>query len=245
MMFGFHPEDPGSSPGWGVTFWRERQIPLTSKWKHQIKGRRLNRSSSHKSHSASPGQEGLAGVGRQVPERVVGERCPQQHFFFFFLQLLDAGSKLEIPVASEVLLVLVDVQPLDLEQAPGVHFGGDGCSLVPLALHHDFVSQLFKDLCHVLAGACTHAEVVQADLLRVVFRLRQLDLAAGLQVALVAGDDDGEVGTQLLSELLHPHRHLLEGVHIRDIVHDECALGSSVVNGVEAVVLFLARRVPN
>ena len=49
----------------------------------------------------------------------------------------------------------------------------------------------------------------------------------------------------MLAQFFHPHVHFLKRVHVCDIVDYQCSLCSSIVDGVETVVLLLPGRVPN
>lgn len=87
--------------------------------------------------------------------------------------------------------------------------------------------------------------MLDTQLLGVVLRVLELDLPAGLKVALVTHDNNGQGVAALLSKLLYPHRHLGKGIKIGDIIHDQSTLGTSVVNRIETMVLLLARCIPD
>lgn len=103
----------------------------------------------------------------------------------------------------------------------------------------------FEDLLDVgsCSGTCT--EVLDTQLLCVVLRILKFYLPVTLQVTLVSNNLYRKWWTTLLSELLDPHAHFGEGVYIGDIIHDQGSLSSSVVDGVQGVMLLLSSSVPD
>jgi len=87
--------------------------------------------------------------------------------------------------------------------------------------------------------------VIKAQPLRVFLRFLLLNLSIIFQIGFVPHNNDREIGTCLMSEFLDPHGHLLEGVHISDVVYDQCPLGATIVDGVQAVKLFLSSCIPD
>lgn len=60
--------------------------------------------------------------------------------------------------------------------------------------------------------------MLESECLCVILSIGQLDLSIALQVALITNYYDWEVSPQLLAKFLNPHGHLLEGVHVGDVV---------------------------
>ena len=66
-----------------------------------------------------------------------------------------------------------------------------------------------------------------------------------LQIHLVAGDGQADVGAQHLPELLDPVLDLAEAVLVRDVVDQDGAVGVAVVDWAQRVEALLSRRVPD
>ena len=67
-----------------------------------------------------------------------------------------------------------------------------------------------------------------------------VDPPLALEIDLVAGDGQVDVGAQHLPELLDPILDLLEAVLVGYVVNENSAVGVSVVDGTQSMEAFLA-----
>ena len=72
-----------------------------------------------------------------------------------------------------------------------------------------------------------------------------IDPPLRLQIRLVAGDGQADLGSQHLPELLDPVLDLAKAVLVGDVVDEDCAVGVAIVDRAEGVEPLLARRVPD
>jgi hypothetical protein len=101
-----------------------------------------------------------------------------------------------------------------------------------------------EDVIDTSACLGTRAEVLAANPHGIAFGFFQRDLSVG-DIAFIPSDENGCVLREVPLEFLDPDVDLGPRLHVSNIVHNECALGTLVVDLVERVVSLLAGGVPN
>lgn len=65
------------------------------------------------------------------------------------------------------------------------------------------------------------------------------------QIALIPHQHDHNICVRMVSQLFQPSLHILVGLVLADIVHEQCSHSTSIVRRRDSTVAFLPCRIPN
>lgn len=109
----------------------------------------------------------------------------------------------------------------------------------------DLLRRVDERLLHVRRGASRRFHKHQTVLPSERFALLLLDLAARIQITLVANQHDDHVRVGVLPGVLEPGRQVVERLAARNVVHEQGAGRPAVVRARDRPERLLAGRVPN